>query len=180
MAPTDSIAGLSDRELGERLREYGIKVGPIVKSTRGLYEKKLRNFELGQVSKPKYEEVPDDDDDDEDEDEEEEEVEKYEEKPAPVRSTRNEPRRRLPAMPAMPATPPRGKPVHFEEPVTTAASRQTRAAPPPTTKPKSKGFPRWIIVLVVLILVAVGYLVLQNMESAGENNIPNQIDAETV
>ncbi|XP_067683429.1 emerin homolog 1-like isoform X2 [Haliotis asinina] len=175
MAPTDSISSLSDRELSERLLGYGVKVGPIVKSTRGLYEKKLRNFELGYVSKPKYEEVPDDDDD-EDEEEDEEEVEKYEEKQAPVRSTRNEPRRRAPLQ----ATPPRGKPVHFEEQVTTAASRPARAAPPPTTKPKSKGFPIWIIVFVILILVAVGYLVLQNMESAGESNIPNQIETETV
>ncbi|XP_048252759.1 emerin homolog 1-like isoform X2 [Haliotis rufescens] len=177
MAPTDNIATLSDRELSEKLRQYGVNVGPIVKSTRGLYEKKLRKFVLGQVSKPKYEEVPDDDEDDEDDEEEEEEEEKYQEKPAPVRPTRNEPRRRVPPMPA---TPPRGKPVQLEERVTTTTSRQTRTAPPPTTKPKSKGFPVWIILLVILILVGLGYLILQNMESAGESNIPREIESETV
>ncbi|XP_070766792.1 emerin (Emery-Dreifuss muscular dystrophy) [Enoplosus armatus] len=36
-----SLSGKSDEEIGKLLAVYGIKHGPIVDSTRGLYEKKL-------------------------------------------------------------------------------------------------------------------------------------------
>lgn len=62
---------------------------PHIESTRGLYEKKLRKFVLGQVSKPKYEEVPDDDEDDEEEDEEEEKYQGENEKLASQKVDRN-------------------------------------------------------------------------------------------
>ncbi|KAA0707011.1 Emerin [Triplophysa tibetana] len=37
-----SLSDKSDKEIGQLLDEYGIKHGPIVDSTRRLYEKKLK------------------------------------------------------------------------------------------------------------------------------------------
>ncbi|KAI2649805.1 Emerin [Labeo rohita] len=45
-----SLSGKSDKEIGQLLDEYGIKHGPIVDSTRKLYEKKLHE---AMAKKPK-------------------------------------------------------------------------------------------------------------------------------
>ncbi|XP_016373541.1 emerin (Emery-Dreifuss muscular dystrophy) [Sinocyclocheilus rhinocerous] len=46
-----SLSGKSDKEISQLLDEYGIKHGPIVESTRKLYEKKL-NEAMGKKAKP--------------------------------------------------------------------------------------------------------------------------------
>ncbi|TRY90644.1 hypothetical protein DNTS_003705 [Danionella cerebrum] len=46
-----AITGKTDVELGQLLDEYGIKHGPIVESTRKLYEKKL-NEAMSDKKKP--------------------------------------------------------------------------------------------------------------------------------
>uniref|UniRef100_UPI0037E9C827 emerin (Emery-Dreifuss muscular dystrophy) n=1 Tax=Semicossyphus pulcher TaxID=241346 RepID=UPI0037E9C827 len=47
-----SLSEKSDEEISELLTEYGIKHGPIVDSTRGLYEKKLEKVMEGAAAKP--------------------------------------------------------------------------------------------------------------------------------
>uniref|UniRef100_A0A3B3SL48 LEM domain containing 1 n=1 Tax=Paramormyrops kingsleyae TaxID=1676925 RepID=A0A3B3SL48_9TELE len=72
------VSQLTDVELKARLLQYGVNVGPIVASTRTLYEKKLRIL-LKPVSQPplngagyaaQYSDVEDEDEDDDDDDEE--------------------------------------------------------------------------------------------------------------
>ncbi|XP_073679781.1 emerin (Emery-Dreifuss muscular dystrophy) [Garra rufa] len=46
-----SLSGKSDKEISQLLDEYGIKHGPIVESTRKLYEKKL-NEAMAKKTKP--------------------------------------------------------------------------------------------------------------------------------
>ncbi|XP_023649274.2 LEM domain-containing protein 1 isoform X11 [Paramormyrops kingsleyae] len=71
------VSQLTDVELKARLLQYGVNVGPIVASTRTLYEKKLRIL-LKPVSQPplngagyaaQYSDVEDEDDDDDDDEE---------------------------------------------------------------------------------------------------------------
>ncbi|XP_034551769.1 emerin homolog 1 [Notolabrus celidotus] len=47
-----SLSEKSDEEIRELLTEYGISPGPIVESTRGLYEKKLEKAMENAASKP--------------------------------------------------------------------------------------------------------------------------------
>ncbi|KAG7519746.1 hypothetical protein JOB18_015342 [Solea senegalensis] len=46
------------QEISELLDEYGIKHGPVVDSTRGLYEKKIKEA-MGKGKRTKYEPLPD-------------------------------------------------------------------------------------------------------------------------
>ncbi|XDV45860.1 hypothetical protein PO909_013878 [Leuciscus waleckii] len=46
-----TLSGKSDKEISQLLDEYGIKHGPIVESTRKLYEKKLKEV-MGKNTKP--------------------------------------------------------------------------------------------------------------------------------
>ncbi|XP_048873035.1 LEM domain-containing protein 1 isoform X2 [Brienomyrus brachyistius] len=71
------VSQLTDTELKARLLQYGVNVGPIVASTRTLYEKKLRVL-LKPVSQPplngagyaaQYSDVEEDEDDDADDEE---------------------------------------------------------------------------------------------------------------
>lgn len=169
----ESVTSLSDHELADKLKEYGFQPGPILPTTRRVYERKLAELETGQKppSTSRYEPV-DDDEDEEDEDNEadtdspDEEVQlKSQPRQRMTRSTRTEtqtPRREV-------GKPSPRKPLHArmeDPPVRDIRSSQS-------AKPSSKGLPLWVKLLAIVIVAVLVFLVIKNMESAPATNIPD-------
>ncbi|XP_030625569.1 emerin (Emery-Dreifuss muscular dystrophy) [Chanos chanos] len=174
-----SLSNKSDKEISDLLDDYGIKHGPIVGSTRGLYEKKLREA-MAKNSKPLssdktyYRE-------------EAEEVE-YITYHAPTRlEGYGDVTRRTVARDYTDHTDSAGdhkydpiiRPTH----VTYQSASRTTSAPPKTisrktdtNSAKSGGFPGWLQILVFLVIAVFLYYVYSTMEPAEENPF-NEISA---
>ncbi|NP_001373412.1 emerin (Emery-Dreifuss muscular dystrophy) isoform 1 [Danio rerio] len=173
-----SLSVKSDKEICQLLDEYGIKHGPIVESTRKLYEKKL-NEAMAKKTKPSspdktyYRE-------------EQEEVE-YVTYHQPQQQTRHEVygdvTRRSKASDSDFAHDVGSKLSAYREDVdytNEPVTRQSHSAyqsssRPPSSKPvqsaestKSAGVPAWLRILVFLIIAAFLYYVYTSMEPAEE------------
>uniref|UniRef100_A0A0B7AEM7 LEM domain-containing protein n=1 Tax=Arion vulgaris TaxID=1028688 RepID=A0A0B7AEM7_9EUPU len=57
------VSSLSDPELSQILKDYGVDVGPVNAATRRTYERKLMKLKTGAEPAPRYQPVDDDDDD---------------------------------------------------------------------------------------------------------------------
>lgn len=179
---------LSNTELRQMLKDYGIDAGPINVATRRTYERKLTKLKSGQASPPskKYEPVEDDEDD-------------------------TEVQLRLPQATSTPSTTPgRGTPSSI--PVSTQARsrrevldqsyiplvesrpglqyrklgsegftprpapalrKQTPQTPAPVVKAtESGGIPLWVKLVALGVVGILVYLIFINMESQAVSNIP--------
>ncbi|KAK6175088.1 hypothetical protein SNE40_013623 [Patella caerulea] len=178
MPTTHDVSQLSNRELAEQLRVHGIVTGPIVVSTRKIYEKKLIQCLTGHEVKSPHKPVNDDED--------EEDV-----APSPAYLERTEARRRAHVRGGTPernieSTPLsdsyRRSPISRREPIrntsTPVKSSFTKESNTSTTSAKTGGIPLWIKLASVAVLVVIAYLVVKNMESQEDNNVPRGIEAE--
>ncbi|XP_063065409.1 emerin (Emery-Dreifuss muscular dystrophy) [Engraulis encrasicolus] len=188
------LSNKTDKEIQNLLDEYGIKHGPIVGSTRGLYEKKLRDAMAkgspkASSDKTYYRE-------------EEEEVEYIEYHPPPVRNEGfSDVVRRTRIVEDAPEE--EEEEVQYEEPIinrTQASSYQSMSysKPPPLRTPQpqlrtplqrtttqqrpvqeaapSGGVPGWLRVLVFVLIAVFLYYVYSTMETPEENPF-NRIEA---
>ncbi|XP_041350077.1 emerin homolog 1-like [Gigantopelta aegis] len=175
------ISNFSNKELVEKLRDYGVDVGPITVTTRSVYEKKLMKLLSGVEfeSPSKYEPV----DDDEESDEDIIETVYTRSTQNPVRqqktlfgSAYSEPRRRLEREEPSPGRIPRyeaaGDPASNLRPV------PRRPMPAATSPVKKKGIPLVVKVSIFVVLLILAFLIVKNMESSAQSNIPQEIEAE--
>ncbi|KAK7503659.1 hypothetical protein BaRGS_00005198 [Batillaria attramentaria] len=171
----DSITSLSDQELADKLREYGVALGPILPTTRRVYERKLAELETGQKPPPSTGYAPVDNDEDDEEDDNEadtdspdEEVQiKHQPRQRMTRTTRSETHQTTRREVGKPS--PR-KPLHAEmEDPPVRASRSSQSQ-----KSSSKGgLPLWVKFLAIIIVAVLVFLVFKNMESDPASTIPD-------
>jgi len=211
------IGQMSDDDLRQQLKEYGVDVGPIVSTTRLFYEKKLgKLMESGGQPHPETESEEDYDEDDD------EEVQ-FNYQPAPVQST--PPRQRRPPVEASPprqkiqaaevpqrrppveASPPRQKiqaaeiPQMRQRPQTahTPITQARRAEPTlyssintpqsalsgkpagsgaktPAKSSSGGGLAMWIKLMLIVVMAALVYLVIVNMNPSAQNKIPSRLE----
>ncbi|ESP01135.1 hypothetical protein LOTGIDRAFT_238341 [Lottia gigantea] len=178
MPPIPDLELMSNRELVELLKEYGISSGPIVGSTRKIYEKKLLQKLTGEEIKSQYAPAPHDDS--------EEDV-----PPSPaykdLSDSRSQPRKRG----FRSGTPENVEPLNESYRRSPRLNKKPmKFTSTPIQKPgntdqdssknssSSGGIPLWIKIVLILIAIVIGYLVLQNMEISVDNNIPRGIEAE--
>jgi len=187
-------ASLTDEELGQMLKDYGIDVGPINIATRGTYERKLNKLKTGQASPPsqKYEPVDDDDDDDD-------EVQLR----VPATSTPSMPSGRgTPSSIPVPtqvrsrvldasSTPKLDQidsrpPLYSARSSTSTYSRAPQASrgdyqtmgtpmvdPQKLAESKKGGIPAWVKLIVFCVMALLGYLIYSNLEPDARSNIPS-------
>lgn len=156
----EEIKNLTDKELAEELRELGASPGPILASTRSVYEKRLLKLRAGgatveKVLKPrtKYTEVPDD-----------------EERSPPPKPRSPRLRKRVVK---------KVEPEEVDEIDNSAASDLTDNEPSQTSmtdsEPSSKssgGVAMYVKVFILLIVLFFVYLVYINMEPSSGNRVP--------
>lgn len=182
------IASLSDEELREQLKEYGVNVGPIVSSTRLFYEKKLGKLIDSGGIPPEQPETEESEEEEEEEEEDEEIQFRYKQqqqqyaprpamKPQHTSTPITQPQNYTPITQARVATP-------------TAATRRTGTSQPdsrPVTASRPKetktsktegggGISMWIKLLFVIFVAFLVYLVIINMNPSAENKIPLTIE----
>ncbi|KAL5014224.1 hypothetical protein ScPMuIL_008494 [Solemya velum] len=198
------MAELSDRDLSDQLRAYGVNVGPIVATTRKFYERKLQKLIDGGG-------VVDDQPEEEysqSEEEEEEPVRKYEEPKRvypPPRSYDQPPRYNEPTPKSYdppttyePLRPKSGKvsPMQTTTYTTTTVTQRTvreamedeqLKSKSAYTKPKPRppannngGVPMWVKLIIFLVVLFFGFLVFYNMEPSAESVIPELPDDSNV
>lgn len=164
---------LSNEELEEKLREHGISFGPIVSTTRKIYERKLeRALEGSGVGDAKLS-SRDDDYSDRDSAEEEEQVEVVE-TPAPIETRA---RRRAAGEGIASAT--RRRPLHAarESPRPVTAPKELFEPIPladdnVAAKPQRRWLPFWATLLMVAAIVIFFYFVFISMEANPAKLIP--------
>ncbi|GFN74905.1 emerin homolog 1 [Plakobranchus ocellatus] len=174
------VNSLSDEQLSDMLKEYGVDVGPINVATRGTYERYLIKLRTGQTSPPSHFEPVDDDEEDEDT-----EVilkhhsPKKENQPSSISHT--QPRQRHEPQENHIPTP---KGDSLSRPPLFAARKTTStpytSTPRPTGssssqhQPQNSGsIPAWVKVTVVVVLLVLVYLIYTNMEPTAVSNIPS-------
>ncbi|KAL8603349.1 hypothetical protein ACOMHN_039712 [Nucella lapillus] len=179
-----SITGLSDQQLFDKLRSHNGNVGPVLPSTRSVYQRKLYALETGQAVEAHSEYPPADDDDLEPDDEQQVS------KTSPV----SQPRYRTTVTERVQATPGerRGdigtayarRPLHpgmgdYPGARTPNAGNRERAQAPVPGRPRisQSAWPLVFIISVVAIVVFL-YLVFKNMEPAPVSSIPDEIDMQ--
>lgn len=158
----EEIQNLTDKELAEQLRGYGANPGPILASTRSVYEKRLLKLREGvaavdKLHKPrtKYTEVPDD-----------------EERSPP-------PKPRSPRVRKRVVKKVEEEPEEVDDVDNSAASDLTDNEPSQTSmtdsEPSSKssgGVAMYVKVFILLIVLFFVYLVYINMEPSSGNRVP--------
>nr|XP_022302564.1 emerin homolog 1-like [Crassostrea virginica]XP_022302565.1 emerin homolog 1-like [Crassostrea virginica] len=155
------IQDLSDKDLAEELRSLGVHPGPIIASTRSVYEKKLMKLKSGggAAAKPrahtKYTEVPDD-----------------EEKSPPPKPRSPKVRRRV-------VKKPEPEPEEDDDMDNSGAydlpdadeSQSSVTDSEPAAK-SSGGMSLVVKVIILLVLLFFVYLVYINMEPSSGNRVP--------
>ncbi|XP_064415276.1 emerin (Emery-Dreifuss muscular dystrophy) isoform X3 [Latimeria chalumnae] len=169
----EDLKNLSDHELLDLLKKYDIPHGPIVETTRQLYEKKLQNYLTKGKTSPSPKSSPMQTDGAGDFTEEYEEytcTTYYTEKPARQR-VREEETSNSESLRSSFYTPVNTSRSTLHSRVSTATS--LRSTPPPSAKekdPPGKRFlPVWFQLLVFLLIVGFLFYVFWSMEPAHEN-----------
>ncbi|KAL4238607.1 hypothetical protein ACF0H5_003314 [Mactra antiquata] len=189
-----NIDSLPDEELRRQLQEYGVNVGPIVSSTRLLYEKKLAKLieSGGVLQQPQPEEY---EDEEEEEEEEDEEVQiNYSKppakpKPAPVETKPKQIPK--PQYTSTPVTQTDYVPVTQARVATPTQAVRRNVGPSCTadTRPTTSdgeqssgggGISMWIKVIFVIVLAFLVYLVIINMNPSAQDKIPVSYEEDLV
>lgn len=158
----EEIQNLTDKELAEQLRGYGANPGPILASTRSVYEKRLLKLREGvaavdKLHKPrtKYTEVPDD-----------------EERSPPPKPRSPRVRKRVVKKVEV-------EPEEVDDVDNSAASdltdnepSQTSMTDPEPSAKSSGGVAMYVKVFILLIVLFFVYLVYINMEPSSGNRVP--------
>ncbi|XP_076468775.1 uncharacterized protein LOC143299452 [Babylonia areolata] len=179
-----SITSLSDKQLLEELRSYNFDAGPILATTRAVYQRKLFSLQTGrQVETPtSYPPAPQDDDD-------HDEPVVYRSPPqprpratftqtqrdqrSPERSPLRQPSPRKPLHPGMGDTP------RYQS---RAGARVPASRRVPQPRTGGGSLMSWLPVSIPVLVVGVAaigvflYLVFRNMESDPVSSIPDEIE----
>ncbi|XP_076448158.1 uncharacterized protein LOC143284904 isoform X2 [Babylonia areolata] len=162
----EDITSLTDQELVDQLLQYNYTPGPILPSTRTVYERKLFKLKTGQEAVPssRYEQVHDDDDDDDQADDDSADEE--------VILQQHLPRQRLTKTtytPEVRKTPPRQQEMSRKVERPSSANRSQSAQSARLQKEKSPpstgGLPLWVKLLAIVIVAVLVFLVVKNLES---------------
>ncbi|XP_013381753.1 emerin homolog 1-like isoform X1 [Lingula anatina] len=166
------ISSLSDEELMEKLKELGYSPGPIVESTRAVYERKLQNLlDFG----PAGERVGNGEDQFSADSSQEEDTE---EEPEPIRTRSDDVRRRAKQSTDSPAKarPPSPRKRVRDTGYRSAPAPAADVAPPATSgaapTQKKRSLSLVVQVLIFVVIAVFVFLVLQNMEPAGKSKVP--------
>ncbi|KAL8597504.1 hypothetical protein ACOMHN_047731 [Nucella lapillus] len=165
------IKNLTDQELADQLLKCSYSPGPILPSTRSVYERKLFELQTGEQASPNvsYEPVDDDDDDDNvemaeeaDEDSADDEVVLQQHQPRlrTTKTTRTEGRKTPPRQPVTAKATPTGRP-------------QSARAQKELSSSSKGGLPLWVKLLAILVIAGVVFLVIKNMESDPASEVPD-------
>ncbi|KAK3715803.1 hypothetical protein RRG08_001144 [Elysia crispata] len=178
MAPVDpkDVNSLSDEQLSDMLRDYGVDVGPINVATRRTYERYLIKLQTGQALTPSNFEPADD----EDEDEDTEVILKH---PPPQERflSSSQPRQRH-QVPNSHIPTPTGdslsRPPLTSSKKTTSASftpfaRSSPSVPLQQQQNGNGGIPGWVKLTAVVVVLVLAYLIYTNMEPNAVSNIPS-------
>lgn len=174
MPPINDVSSLSDEQLSDILKEYGVDVGPINVATRRTYERYLLKLQSGKPAPPSPHEPVDDDDEDED-------TEVILKQPAfQQESVPSQPRQRNIQESHIPT--PRGD--SLSRPPLSSARKMTSAPFTPSARPSqpstsqqvksSNGsIPVWVKLTALLVVLVLAYLIYTNMEPNAVSNIPS-------
>uniref|UniRef100_A0A0B7AHS0 LEM domain-containing protein n=1 Tax=Arion vulgaris TaxID=1028688 RepID=A0A0B7AHS0_9EUPU len=166
------VSSLSDPELSQILKDYGVDVGPVNAATRRTYERKLMKLKTGAEPAPRYQPVDDDDDDGQIEESLVRPPE-FSRRPAPilpeppqlhmrkVRETEFTPR--IESRPSLPLT---------RKTVSSYSTPTSKPYPTKLSQDKSKSYPLWLKLLVIAVVLILVYLIYANMEPQAKSNIP--------
>lgn len=188
----ESITSLSDQDLADKLKEYGVKLGPILASTRRVYERKLAELETGQSPPPTSGYTPVDDDDEDDDEEGEEDMYADDSPDEEVQMKQKQPRQRTTRTTRTETqstriethTPPRvggplpRKPLHSgmsETPIRgsySSSSSSSKSSQSSDSLKSTGGLPLWVKLVAIIAVAFLVFLVFKNMESEPESNIP--------
>ncbi|XP_059157581.1 lamina-associated polypeptide 2, isoforms beta/gamma-like [Physella acuta] len=183
------FSSLSDQELSQMLKDYGVDVGPINGATRKTYERKLIKLKTGLDSPPSHQYDPVDEDDD-DEDEvvqirqpvlERTPVMSRSETSETTRMRRDIPEAYTPRMESRP-TPETYSP-RIESRPTLSSSRRTTVSYTPATDVQTErterskertsgGIPTWVKIVGAVVILILIFLIYSNMEPTAVNQIP--------
>jgi len=176
---------LSDEELGQMLKDYGVDIGPINIATRKTYERKLEKLKTGQVSPPSQHFEPVDDDDDD-------EVQLRVPTTStplgtgtPILAPQTLRSRTLDA-----TNTPRMDFIDSRPNLASARRRETQAYQPQHTgqggapmvdpqkiaESRRGGIPAWVKGLVFLVVALLAWLIYSNMEPAATPSLPNKME----
>ncbi|RUS73528.1 hypothetical protein EGW08_018713 [Elysia chlorotica] len=177
MAPIDprNVSSLSEEELSEMLKGFGVDVGPINVATRRTYERYLIKLQTGQASPPSKHEPADNDED------EDTEVILKQPPPQQQMASSSQPRQRH-HVPESHIPTPKGD--SLSRPTLSSAKKTTSAAFVPYTRPSQSaplqqqqqstgGIPGWVKLTAVAVFLVLAYLIYINMEPNAVSNIPS-------
>ncbi|KAK0044388.1 emerin 1-like isoform X2 [Biomphalaria pfeifferi] len=180
MAPIINFSNLTDMELSQMLKDYGVIVGPINVATRKTYERKLLKLKTGQESpsSQRYTPVDDDEDDDDNEVEIRQPI-----KHSPFKMDYSQARQRKEISETYSSS--SSSRVESRPSLSTSARTTTSYVPAASEQQEHyhdkrrenvssvSGIPLWVKIVFIAVILVLVFLLYTNMESAAQSEIPS-------